>query len=471
MKNTFLTFQDQYYVYDGDRSLDEKGLTIGGYESAWLADLVAAYILENVEDNFSETLFYGMYRDDGLVVFNSKQTKTQIQTWLNEFQLAVDELCGNAFLQFKAVMWQSGGRASRATANFSVDTNPSFPYLDMEMYWSGRGALRFRVHLKPNQQLLYLNRGSSHTSACYRAIESGVLGRLAKLTSATAATLGRAMHLLYPNHAKALQQAGLSCATLPTLKQVLDRPRGSSNRSRRKSAKKSRAVFFCLGFSRFWKTPIHVLLRRLRNKHELRWLRVTMSYHRFRNLRELFQGHLNDALLKNVVSEDYCDRPCNCRNDTCLYNNCCRKQLIVYKVKVRNSGKYYIGATSKTLKDRVAGHLQDTHRLLREGMGGSTLASHLAKMWQANSNSIPSAGKLRDGLSYSILWQGDPFSCSKTFGKLQCKLCQKERVALLRHSWSDGGNMLNKLSELHGSCRHTARFHRLSMRPGTDDPV
>jgi hypothetical protein len=54
-----------------------------------------------------------MYRDDGLVVFNSKQTKTQVHTWLNDFQLAVDELCGNSFLQFTVVMWQSDGRPSR----------------------------------------------------------------------------------------------------------------------------------------------------------------------------------------------------------------------------------------------------------------------------------------------------------------------------------------------------------------------
>jgi hypothetical protein len=90
-------------------------------------------------------------------------------------------------------------------------------------------------------------------------------------------------------------------------------------------------------------------------------------------------------------------------------------------------------------------------------------------MWQQSSDSIPSAGMLRDELSCGILWQGDPYSCSKTFGKLSCKLCQKERVALLRHSWMDELKMLNDRSELHGSCRHTARFHRLFMQSGTDD--
>jgi hypothetical protein len=87
-------------------------------------------------------------------------------------------------------------------------------------------------------------------------------------------------------------------------------------------------------------------------------------------------------------------------------------------------------------------------------------------MWQQSSDSIPSAGILRDELSCSIIWQGDPFSCSKTFGKLSCsnKLCQKERVVLLRHSWMDESNMLNDRSELHGSCRRTARFHWLFIK-------
>jgi hypothetical protein len=113
----------------------------------------------------------------------------------------------------------------------------------------------------------------------------------------------------------------------------------------------------------------------------------------------------------------------------------------------------------------VAGHLQSARQFLRNGTGSSTLAIHLAQMWQRSSDSIPSAGMLHDELSCSILWQGDPFSCSKTFGKLSCKLCQKERVALLRHSWMDESNMLNDRSELHGSCRHSARFNGYSCGP------
>ena len=55
MGNTLITFRDQYYEYDGGREINEKGLTIGGYESAWLADLAGAYILENTQQHFKNT--------------------------------------------------------------------------------------------------------------------------------------------------------------------------------------------------------------------------------------------------------------------------------------------------------------------------------------------------------------------------------------------------------------------------------
>ena len=70
MNNTFVTFSDQYWIYGGLLPVEEKGLTIGGYESAFFADLVAAYILENSQDIFEDSLFNKIYRDDGIDVKN-----------------------------------------------------------------------------------------------------------------------------------------------------------------------------------------------------------------------------------------------------------------------------------------------------------------------------------------------------------------------------------------------------------------
>jgi len=52
MGNMLLTFVDKHYQYSGDENVEERGLTIDGYESAWLADLVVAYILECAETSF-----------------------------------------------------------------------------------------------------------------------------------------------------------------------------------------------------------------------------------------------------------------------------------------------------------------------------------------------------------------------------------------------------------------------------------
>ena len=68
MNNTFITFGDQYWIYGGFLPVEDKGLTIGGYESAFFADLVAAYILEKSADIFDDSIFFKIYRDDGIDV-------------------------------------------------------------------------------------------------------------------------------------------------------------------------------------------------------------------------------------------------------------------------------------------------------------------------------------------------------------------------------------------------------------------
>ena len=80
MGNTLITFGGKYWEYGGVPDVYEKGLTIGGYESAFLADLVAAYILENTQQFFDEAKFDGIYRDDGLVVFNGKKSTAGLKT-------------------------------------------------------------------------------------------------------------------------------------------------------------------------------------------------------------------------------------------------------------------------------------------------------------------------------------------------------------------------------------------------------
>lgn len=51
MGNTLIYFDGQYFQYDGGHSIEEKGLTIGDYESAWPADLAMSYLLKTAKQS------------------------------------------------------------------------------------------------------------------------------------------------------------------------------------------------------------------------------------------------------------------------------------------------------------------------------------------------------------------------------------------------------------------------------------
>ena len=208
----------------GGSDVEKKGLTIGGFESAFFADLVAAYILENTTACFDNSAFNGIYRDDGIDIIKGKRTTDEMCDWLESFQARVNQLTGSDHLQFTAEIWNPNASVDETPRNdnVSIHKKESFPYLDMELYWK-QDELNFRIHLKPNQQLKYLNNGSTHTNATFRAIPHGVMKRLANLSSANAETENKRLNELYPKHAAALEKAHLIKPSLkyPTLKEFL----------------------------------------------------------------------------------------------------------------------------------------------------------------------------------------------------------------------------------------------------------
>ena len=97
----------------------------------------------------------------------------------------VEELVGSDHLKSTVDIWDTGGVDDWVDLEgVTVCNDDSFPYLDMKFYWSGDNLL-FQVHMKPNQQVKYLNQGSAHRKEVFKAIPLGVMGRLAKLTSRT----------------------------------------------------------------------------------------------------------------------------------------------------------------------------------------------------------------------------------------------------------------------------------------------
>ncbi len=184
-----------------------------------------------------------------------------------------------------------------------------------------------------------------------------------------------------------------------------------------------------------------------------------MSYHHFSNIRALFQGDLNTKLNRNIISKDFQELPCNCRNKTtCQYGGKCRHSIVVYQTTCLQTNKRYIGNTQQHVKTRMQGHVQDIKKLFTESKSSDSFATHFASLVPQGTakKSIKDFVKVK----IDILWHGDPLSCVKTFGTRDCKLCSKERYAIIKLTRVTPNLAINKCNKVHGACHHKPRFHR-----------
>ena len=71
----------------------------------FLADLVASYLFEKCNNQFKEVLWKGIYRDDGLSAFKGKESISEIKRWREDFQIRVNKIAGNDYLQLTCKIW------------------------------------------------------------------------------------------------------------------------------------------------------------------------------------------------------------------------------------------------------------------------------------------------------------------------------------------------------------------------------
>jgi hypothetical protein len=106
----------------------------------------------------------------------------------------------------------------------------------------------------------------------------------------------------------------------------------------------------------------------------------------------------------------------------------------------------------------MQGHVQDVKRLVINDKASDSFASHFAAL-------VPEGAEKKEvknhvKIKVDIIWQGDPISCVKTFGTKGCKLCAKERYAIIKLTRETPQLAINKCNEVYGACRHKPRFHR-----------
>ena len=160
-----------------------------------------------------------------------------------------------------------------------------------------------------------------------------------------------------------------------------------------------------------------------------------MSYHKFSNLREIFQGDLTSKLIQNVNSKDFMDLPCNYNttlkiNRSCLYNSMCRKPVLIYKATCICCRRFYIENTQQHFKTRINQHVAETRTTANTGKHFNLFAKHFASHFSDNPKKKKILLKnVRQMVKPEIIWQvGRAISCMKTFRIASCRLCMQERL-------------------------------------------
>lgn len=168
---------------------------------------------------------------------------------------------------------------------------------------------------------------------------------------------------------------------------------------------------------------------------------LKVSYSCLPNIRNIITSH-NNKILSN--SSNLNAPTCNCRQiNLCPLNGKCLTKNVIYlcnvKTNPQDEGRYYIGLTEKTFKDRLYKH---NNSFRYESGSNSTELSKF--VW-----SVKKKG-LNPVLSWKILDQAEPF---KPGGK-SCNLCLMEKY----HIISSPLPLLNKRNELASKCRHENKY-------------
>ena len=115
----------------------------------------------------------------------------------------------------------------------------------------------------------------------------------------------------------------------------------------------------------------------------------------------------------------------------------------------------------------MQGHFNDVRKIFTTGEYSDSYAKHFATHFESK----PTPKDLRNIAKMDIIWQGKPVSVTKTFKKLNCILCMRERAEIISMLKKDPKNLINSSSEIYGACRHNPKFHRFCKQTSTDERV
>ena len=266
----------------------------------------------------------------------------------------------------------------------------------------------------------------------------------------------------YPRHKEALLKAGhkysksLQTKTPPTRK-IKENVDGYNSNGKSKAKRK---LFFKVKYSKFFKVPIHVIIKRNLKIFSLDFVKFSMCYKRYPNFGEIISGDIKKKLVKAYKDENFDDLKCNCRGGEakCILEVPCGMTNVVYELgcKVCGNDLAYDGSTARRIKTRYREHVYDVRAWIKNGLVSDSFSRHFA----GHCNAESSVKDIRELIEVKILGK---ITNGRGYGTDFCGLCSLERLTLIRRHMR-GIESINGHLEVCFTCKHKRGFPRWKLR-------
>ena len=382
-------------------------VAIGSPDGAEVAEFVGLYLLDKVTKILQES---GLYRDDGAGV--TRATGPQVSR--------LEKKLHDTFKK----------EGLKITTEVNIK---KIDFLDFEMCLNTGTVRPWR---KPGSKICYINTSSAHPKANIRALPNMIQTRLSELSSSA-----KEFEEVVPPYKEELKAAGYK-------ENNLEYKEKSGNKRNRKR----KVMYFNPPFSPCVQTNITRMFNNLLEKHFKKGTLMgklfnsnncKISYSTMPNLKQVISGHNKKILRQNEPKEDV--KVCNCRGGVknCPVEGHCRKQEVIYEVKVsaeQKEDKLYLGSTATEFKDRHRNHKSDCK--LEHRRHATKLSGYVWEMKDINARPV---------LKYSIKESAPAYSPVTD----KCRLCLTEKLEILL---ADEKKYLNERSELLAKCRHANNY-------------
>ena len=405
-RKSVLFCNNESWIKKGGELFD---VTMGAYDGAEVCELVGLYMLDKINKVYPNSI--GLYRDDGLGVFNNisgpqaEKIKKEITLIFKNENLNIEIECNKAIVN----------------------------YLDIELNLSKNS---YQPYHKPENEIQYIHKHSNHPPSIIKQLPLTVQTRLSNNSSSQ-----EIFDKAAPVYQEALRKSGYE----ETLK-FTPRNTKSEDKSRKRNIIWFNPPYNQNVTTKIGKTFLQLIDAHFGKNHKLNKIfnrnNVKVSYSCTENIKTIIDSHNKKVLnIDDNVDEK---RKCNClRKVECPLNNMCLSENIIYEAKIKSDEpnyeeKSYIGAAGTTFKLRYANHKKSFNH---ETYGNETELSK--EVWRLKNKNNSAQ------ISWKIIRKCPRFNRSS----MKCNLCLNEKLEILSRN-----NTLNKRTEMISKCRHANKF-------------